>query len=143
MQRHSTPRKGSCKKFDFLKRNTDLLSGKSSSAGSAESLSSLGASGEGEATSECVCSNCEPRASVTYPVVAIAISPDLIEGVSSVEGESADKGEGEEEGEGESDKEEDICPICLNELDEGEDLLVCPGCNNHLHQHCMDICESL
>lgn len=42
---------------------------------------------------------------------------------------------------GDSDKEEDVCPICLNELDEGEDLLICPGCNNHLHQHCMDICE--
>jgi len=42
---------------------------------------------------------------------------------------------------GESDKEEDVCPICLNELDEGEDLLVCPGCHNHLHQHCMDVCE--
>ena len=36
---------------------------------------------------------------------------------------------------------EDVCPICLNELDEGEDLLVCSGCHNHLHQHCMDICE--
>ena len=42
---------------------------------------------------------------------------------------------------GDSDKEEDVCPICLNELDEGEDLLICPGCSNHLHQHCMDICE--
>ena len=50
----------------------------------------------------------------------------------------------EEEGEGESDKsdnEEAICPICLNELDEGEDLLVCSSCHNHLHQHCMDICK--
>ena len=49
--------------------------------------------------------------------------------------------EGEETEGGDSDKEEDICPICLNELDEGEDLLKCPGCCNHLHQHCMDICE--
>lgn len=61
--------------------------------------------------------------------------------VSSEDGEN-EEGEGEGEG-GESDKEEDICPICLNELDEGEDLLICPGCNNRLHQHCMDICEDL
>jgi len=40
-----------------------------------------------------------------------------------------------------SEGEEDVCPICLNELDEGEDLLVCSGCHNHLHQHCMDVCE--
>ncbi len=59
-----------------------------------------------------------------------------------------EEGEGEagegEAGEGESDKsdnEEAICPICLNELDEGEDLLVCSSCHNHLHQHCMDICK--
>ena len=53
--------------------------------------------------------------------------------------------EEEEEGEGEesdkSDNEEAVCPICLNELDEGEDLLVCSSCHNHLHQHCMDICK--
>lgn len=50
-------------------------------------------------------------------------------------GEDSDKSEG-------SDKsEEEVCPICLNELDEGEDLLVCSGCHNQLHQHCMDICE--
>ena len=52
--------------------------------------------------------------------------------------------EGEEPGEVEDDKsdnEEAICPICLNELDEGEDLLVCSSCHNHLHQHCMDICK--
>ena len=65
----------------------------------------------------------------------------MIDGVSSEEGDTEGCGEaGEEEG-GDSDKEEDICPICLNELDEGEDLLVCPGCHNHLHQHCMEICE--
>ena len=60
------------------------------------------------------------------------------------EGEGEGEGEGGEAGEGESDKsdnEEAICPICLNELDEGEDLLVCSSCHNHLHQHCMDICK--
>ena len=41
-----------------------------------------------------------------------------------------------------SDGEEEVCPICLNELDEGEDLLTCSGCNNQLHQHCMDVCKS-
>ena len=53
-------------------------------------------------------------------------------------------GGGGEEGEREeSDKseEEDVCPICLNELDEGEDLITCRCCGNRLHQHCMDICE--
>ena len=63
----------------------------------------------------------------------------IVEGVSSEE--DGNGGEGEESEE--SDKEEEnICPICLNELDEGEDLLICPQCTNHLHQHCMDICES-
>ena len=56
-----------------------------------------------------------------------------------------EEGKGEMEAEGEesdkSDNEEAICPICLNELDEGEDLLVCSSCHNHLHQHCMDICK--
>lgn len=56
------------------------------------------------------------------------------------EEQEGEVGEEEEEG-GESDKDEDICPICLNELDEGEDLLICRRCNNHLHQHCMDICK--
>ena len=59
------------------------------------------------------------------------------------EGE-VEEGGGGEAGEGESDKsdnDEAICPICLNELDEGEDLLVCSSCHNHLHQHCMDICK--
>ena len=60
------------------------------------------------------------------------------------DGECEDEREGGgEEGErGESDKseEEDVCPICLNELDEGEDLITCHRCGNRLHQHCMDIC---
>lgn len=57
--------------------------------------------------------------------------------------EEGEEGEGEGEGEesDKSDNEEAICPICLNELDEGEDLLVCSSCHNHLHQHCMDICK--
>ncbi len=58
-----------------------------------------------------------------------------MDSVKSVGGEDSDKSEG-------SDKsEEEVCPICLNELDEGEDLLECSGCHNQLHQHCMDICE--
>lgn len=61
-------------------------------------------------------------------------------------GEVEREGSGEAEGEverGDSDKseEEDVCPICLNELDEGEDLITCRRCVNRLHQHCMDICE--
>ena len=67
----------------------------------------------------------------------------------SVDDEGSEAGEGvmatviEEEGEesDKSDNEEAVCPICLNELDEGEDLLVCSSCHNHLHQHCMDICK--
>ena len=59
------------------------------------------------------------------------------------EGDGECEGEGEEGERGDSDKseEEDICPICLNELDEGEDLINCRRCGNRLHQHCMDICE--
>ena len=54
--------------------------------------------------------------------------------------ERGESGEGER---GDSDKseDEDVCPICLNELDEGEDLITCRRCVNRLHQHCMDICE--
>ena len=57
--------------------------------------------------------------------------------------EGGEEGEGEGEGEesDKSDNEEAVCPICLNELDEGEDLIVCSSCHNHLHQHCMDICK--
>ena len=61
-----------------------------------------------------------------------------MEGMSSEDGDNEEE---QEEGEGSDKGEEDICPICLNELDEGEDLLICPQCTNHLHQHCMDICE--
>lgn len=66
------------------------------------------------------------------------------DGSEASEGVMATVIEEEREGEGESDKsdnEEAICPICLNELDEGEDLLICSSCHNHLHQHCMDICK--
>ena len=59
---------------------------------------------------------------------------EKVEGDGDAEHQEVDAGAG-------SEREEDICPICLNELDEGEDLLICPGCSNHLHQHCMDICK--
>ncbi|XP_068726656.1 mitogen-activated protein kinase kinase kinase 1-like [Montipora capricornis] len=36
--------------------------------------------------------------------------------------------------------EEEVCPICLLEMVEGESLTNCKdGCNNRLHQHCMEI----
>ena len=39
--------------------------------------------------------------------------------------------------------EEEVCPICLLEMVEGESLTFCQGgCNNRLHQHCMEICKS-
>lgn len=38
--------------------------------------------------------------------------------------------------------EEEVCPICLLEMVEGESLTSCKdGCNNRLHQHCMEICK--
>ena len=38
--------------------------------------------------------------------------------------------------------DEEVCPICLLEMVEGESLTSCKdGCNNRLHQHCMEICE--
>ena len=41
-----------------------------------------------------------------------------------------------------SKEEEEICPICLLEMAEGESLTICKGgCNNRLHQHCMEVCE--
>ena len=63
----------------------------------------------------------------TTPFTELGVSDKSLVEVDS------DKSDGEET--------EDVCPICLNELDEGEDLLVCSGCHNHLHQHCMDVCE--
>ena len=63
----------------------------------------------------------------TSPFTELGVSDKSLVEVDS------DKSDGEET--------EDVCPICLNELDEGEDLLVCSGCHNHLHQHCMDVCE--
>lgn len=39
------------------------------------------------------------------------------------------------------DEDEDICPICLLEMVEGESLTVhINGCGNSLHHHCMAIC---
>ena len=41
-----------------------------------------------------------------------------------------------------SSKEEDLCPICLLEMVEGESLVVCQdGCHNRLHHHCVAICK--
>jgi len=41
-----------------------------------------------------------------------------------------------------SDEEDDICPICLLEIVEGEDLVECiHGCHIELHRHCMEICK--
>lgn len=40
--------------------------------------------------------------------------------------------------------DEEVCPICLLEMVEGESLMNCKeGCNNRLHQHCMEICKSV
>ncbi|KAL9951014.1 hypothetical protein ACROYT_G043600 [Oculina patagonica] len=37
-------------------------------------------------------------------------------------------------------EDEEVCPICLLEMVEGESLTSCEdGCNNRLHQHCMEI----
>ena len=42
----------------------------------------------------------------------------------------------------ESDEEDEICPICLLEIVEGEDLVECvKGCHIELHRHCMEICK--
>ena len=39
-------------------------------------------------------------------------------------------------------EDEEVCPICLLEMVEGESLTSCEGgCNNRLHQHCMEICK--
>lgn len=41
-----------------------------------------------------------------------------------------------------SDEEDEICPICLLEIVEGEDLVECDkGCHIELHRHCMEICK--
>ena len=38
--------------------------------------------------------------------------------------------------------EEEICPICLLEMVDGESLVACvTGCRNKLHHHCMAICK--
>lgn len=39
-------------------------------------------------------------------------------------------------------EDEEVCPICLLEMVEGESLTSCQdGCHNRLHQHCMEICK--
>ena len=44
----------------------------------------------------------------------------------------------------ESDEEDEICPICLLEIVEGEDLVECvKGCHIELHRHCMEICKKI
>ena len=44
--------------------------------------------------------------------------------------------------ESESDEEDEMCPICLLEIVEGEDLVECVnGCHIALHRHCMEICK--
>ena len=41
------------------------------------------------------------------------------------------------------DKDDDeVCPICLLEMVEGESMTICTeGCLNKLHHHCMSICK--
>jgi len=42
----------------------------------------------------------------------------------------------------ESEEEDEMCPICLLEIVEGEDLVECAkGCHIELHRHCMEICK--
>lgn len=37
-------------------------------------------------------------------------------------------------------EEEEVCPICLSELVDGESMTVCKeGCENRLHHHCMAV----
>jgi mitogen-activated protein kinase kinase kinase 1 len=44
-------------------------------------------------------------------------------------------------GDDKNEEDEDICPICLLEMVEGESLTVhINGCGNSLHHHCMAIC---
>ena len=39
-------------------------------------------------------------------------------------------------------EDDEVCPICLLEMVEGESLTSCQdGCHNRLHQHCMEICK--
>jgi len=39
-------------------------------------------------------------------------------------------------------EEEEVCPICLSDLVEGESMTLCKeGCQNRLHHHCMAICK--
>ena len=42
----------------------------------------------------------------------------------------------------EDDEEEEVCPICLLEMVDGESLLTCKeGCHNRLHLHCLKVCK--
>lgn len=41
-------------------------------------------------------------------------------------------------------EEEEVCPICLSDLVEGESMTLCrEGCQNRLHHHCMAVCKCL
>ena len=40
--------------------------------------------------------------------------------------------------------EDEVCPICLSDLVEGESMTLCrEGCQNRLHHHCMAVCKYL
>lgn len=42
----------------------------------------------------------------------------------------------------EEEEEEDVCPICLLEMVDGESMVTCKeGCNNRLHLHCLKVCK--
>lgn len=39
-------------------------------------------------------------------------------------------------------EEEEVCPICLSDLVDGESMTICrEGCENRLHHHCMSVCK--
>lgn len=39
-------------------------------------------------------------------------------------------------------EDEEVCPICLSDLVDGESMTLCrEGCQNRLHHHCMAVCK--
>ena len=73
---------------------------------------------------------------LTCPFLTPTVRSEQKAGLESQE--RAEGGAGTSEGSA----DEDACPICLQNMESGETLVICRGgCNNKLHHDCMKTCE--
>lgn len=71
--------------------------------------------------------------------VSFLMQDVIVEGTWSSSSSSSDMSNELDNG---SHGDEDMCPICLLEMLDGESMVECrEGCHNRLHHHCLAICE--